>query len=119
MGKVGTGWSRTVSSEIRKKLDTVISPKSKLTKPLRKPKATWVEPTFYAEHHVRRTAARQFVQRTEQRNARFLNAFPPVKVEEAVSDNERRLLLLVLDVGTALAMSGIVVSVLKLVADLA
>ncbi|MCP1778857.1 bifunctional non-homologous end joining protein LigD [Bradyrhizobium barranii subsp. barranii] len=44
MGKVGTGWSRTVSSQIRKQLDTVVSPKSKLTKAIRKPKATWVEP---------------------------------------------------------------------------
>jgi bifunctional non-homologous end joining protein LigD len=25
MGKVGTGWSRTVSSQIRKQLDTVVS----------------------------------------------------------------------------------------------
>lgn len=53
LGKVGTGWSRTVSSEIRKKLDTVVSPKSKLTKPIRKPKATWVEPTFYADVEYR------------------------------------------------------------------
>jgi bifunctional non-homologous end joining protein LigD len=30
MGKVGTGWSRTVSSQIRKQLNTVVSPKSKL-----------------------------------------------------------------------------------------
>jgi len=29
MGKVGTGWSRTVSSRIRKQLDTVVSPKIK------------------------------------------------------------------------------------------
>ena len=28
MGKVGTGWSRTVSSQIRKQLDTVMSPKA-------------------------------------------------------------------------------------------
>src|ERR1700759_3794081 len=28
MGKVGTGWSRSVSSQLRKQLDTVISPKS-------------------------------------------------------------------------------------------
>ena len=40
MGKVGTGWSRTISSQIRKQLDTVVSPKSKLTKPLKKPRAT-------------------------------------------------------------------------------
>jgi bifunctional non-homologous end joining protein LigD len=35
MGKVGTGWSRTVSSQIRK------------------PKATWVEPKFYADVEYR------------------------------------------------------------------
>jgi bifunctional non-homologous end joining protein LigD len=50
---VGTGWSRTVSSQIRKQLNTVISPKSKLTKPIRKPKATWVESTFVAEVEYR------------------------------------------------------------------
>jgi bifunctional non-homologous end joining protein LigD len=48
MGKVGTGWNRTTSSQIRKTLDTVVSPKSKLSKPLRKPKATWVDPVFSA-----------------------------------------------------------------------
>jgi bifunctional non-homologous end joining protein LigD len=53
MGKVGTGWSRTVSSQIRKQLDTVVSPKSKLTKQIRKPKATWVEPMFYADIEYR------------------------------------------------------------------
>jgi bifunctional non-homologous end joining protein LigD len=53
LGKVGTGWSRTVSSEIRKKLNTVVIPKSKLTKPIRKPKATWVEPSFTAEVEFR------------------------------------------------------------------
>jgi bifunctional non-homologous end joining protein LigD len=53
MGKVGTGWSRTVSSQIRKQLDTVVSPKSKLTKPIKKPKAVWVEPAFMAEVEYR------------------------------------------------------------------
>jgi bifunctional non-homologous end joining protein LigD len=53
MGKVGTGWSRTVSSQIRKQLDTVVSPKSKLTRPIKKPKATWVEPSFTAEVEYR------------------------------------------------------------------
>jgi len=53
MGKVGTGWSRTASSQIRKQLDTVVSPKSKLTKPIKKPKATWVEPTFFADVEYR------------------------------------------------------------------
>jgi bifunctional non-homologous end joining protein LigD len=53
MGKVGTGWSRTVSSQIRKQLDTVVSPKSKLSKSLKKPKATWVDPVFTAEIEYR------------------------------------------------------------------
>lgn len=53
MGKVGPGWSRTKSAEIRKALDTVISLKQRLTKPIRKPKATWVEPTFVAEVEYR------------------------------------------------------------------
>ncbi|MGY4573439.1 hypothetical protein [Bradyrhizobium sp. USDA 3256] len=33
--------------------DTVVSPKSKLTKPIRKPKATWLEPKFYADVEYR------------------------------------------------------------------
>ncbi|MDA9445663.1 non-homologous end-joining DNA ligase [Bradyrhizobium sp. CCBAU 21360] len=53
MGKVGTGWSRTTSAQIRKTLDTVVSPKQKLTKTIRKPKATWVEPKFYADIEYR------------------------------------------------------------------
>lgn len=53
MGKVGTGWSRTLSSQIRKQLNTVVSPKSKLTKPVRKPKATWVEPKYFADIEYR------------------------------------------------------------------
>jgi bifunctional non-homologous end joining protein LigD len=53
MGKVGTGWSRTVSGEIRKQLETVVSPKSKLTRPIKKPKATWVEPMFFADVEYR------------------------------------------------------------------
>jgi bifunctional non-homologous end joining protein LigD len=53
MGKVGTGWSRAVSSQIRKQLETVVSPKSKLTKVIRMPKATWVEPKFFADVEYR------------------------------------------------------------------
>jgi bifunctional non-homologous end joining protein LigD len=53
LGKVGTGWNRTVSSRIRKQLNTVVSPKSKLTKQVRKPKATWVEPKFFADIEYR------------------------------------------------------------------
>lgn len=53
MGKVGTGWSRTTSRKLRDALDTVVSPKQKLTKPIKKPKATWVEPKFYADIEYR------------------------------------------------------------------
>lgn len=53
LGKVGTGWSRTVSAQIRKQLETVVSPKAKLTKAIRKPKATWVEPKFFADVEYR------------------------------------------------------------------
>jgi bifunctional non-homologous end joining protein LigD len=53
MGKVGTGWTRTISSQIRKQLDTAVSPKSKLTKQVKKPKATWVDPVFTADIEYR------------------------------------------------------------------
>lgn len=67
MGMVGTGWSRTMSSQIRKQLDAVVSPKSKLTKPIKKPKATWVEPSFVADievprYHLGRIAEGKFLQ---------------------------------------------------------
>jgi hypothetical protein len=47
----------------------VVSPKSKLTKAIKKPKAIWVEPKFCADieyrgHHLGGLASRQFVQKT-------------------------------------------------------
>jgi bifunctional non-homologous end joining protein LigD len=51
------GSSHTVSSQIRKQLNTDVSLKSKLTKPLRKPKATWVEPKFVAADGVLRATS--------------------------------------------------------------
>ncbi|WFU75034.1 hypothetical protein [Bradyrhizobium sp. CB2312] len=53
MGKVGTGWRRTTSRKIRDALDSVVSPKSRLSKQLKRPKATWVEPKFVAEIEYR------------------------------------------------------------------
>ena len=38
MGKVDTGWNRTTSSKIRKALETVVSPKAKLTQRCDEPK---------------------------------------------------------------------------------
>ncbi len=48
-----TGWSRTVSSQISKELGKVVSPKSKLTTPVKKPKATWGETSFVADVEYR------------------------------------------------------------------
>jgi bifunctional non-homologous end joining protein LigD len=45
--------ARVVSSQFRKKLDTVVSPKSKPTKPIKKPKATWIEPKLLADVEFR------------------------------------------------------------------
>ena len=59
MGKVGTGWSRTVSSQIRKQLDTVASPKFKLTKPIKEPKAVWVESSFDCGGRIPRSGRSQ------------------------------------------------------------
>ena len=56
-GKVGTGWSRTVSGQIRKKLETVVTPTSKLTRPIRDAKAIWVEPKFLADVEYRDVTA--------------------------------------------------------------
>jgi bifunctional non-homologous end joining protein LigD len=38
---------------VRTQLDTVVTLKSKLTRPIKKPKATWVEPRFYADVEYR------------------------------------------------------------------
>jgi hypothetical protein len=46
----------------------VVSPKSKLTKPIKKPKAVWVEPSFVAEVEYRditSDAPAEFVQGPE------------------------------------------------------
>ncbi|WFU20598.1 hypothetical protein [Bradyrhizobium sp. CB3481] len=38
---------------MRNQLDTVVSPKSKLMRHIRKPKSTWVEPKFFADVEYR------------------------------------------------------------------
>ncbi|MCC8962478.1 ATP-dependent DNA ligase [Bradyrhizobium sp. Pear76] len=53
VGKVGTGFSRVVSADLRKRLDAIATPKQKLTKPVRKPKARWVEPSLIADVEYR------------------------------------------------------------------
>jgi bifunctional non-homologous end joining protein LigD len=48
-----TRWRALYGSQIRKQLDTMVSLKSKLTKQVKKPKATWVEPKFFASVEYR------------------------------------------------------------------
>lgn len=52
VGKVGTGFNRKSSMDIRRKLDAIVSPKSRLLKTPRL-KATWVEPNLLAEVEYR------------------------------------------------------------------
>src|ERR1700712_356860 len=52
-GKVGTGFTRKASVELRKKLDAIATPKSKLTANIDKPKATWVNPSLLADVEFR------------------------------------------------------------------
>lgn len=53
IGKVGTGFTRTTAADLRRKLDAIATPKQKLTKQVRKPKATWVEPVLIADVEYR------------------------------------------------------------------
>ncbi|WP_247475772.1 non-homologous end-joining DNA ligase [Bradyrhizobium sp. 169] len=53
MGKVGTGWSRTKSAETRKALDTVVSPKQKLTSASRNRRPPGSSRSFFADVEYR------------------------------------------------------------------
>jgi bifunctional non-homologous end joining protein LigD len=53
VGKVGTGFTRATSADLRRRLDAIVTPKAKLTKPVREPKARWVEPTLVAHVEYR------------------------------------------------------------------
>src|SRR4051794_3013032 len=48
-GKVQTGYTHHAASEARERLDPFITNKSPLAVPVKKPKATWVEPVVDAE----------------------------------------------------------------------
>jgi bifunctional non-homologous end joining protein LigD len=47
-GKVGSGFSHKTSMSVRKKLEPLVTKESRLTRKVRKPKAKWVEPKFWA-----------------------------------------------------------------------
>src|SRR4051812_216796 len=48
-GKARSGYTETVARELRERLDPLIRKKSPLSIPVKKPKATWVEPVVDAE----------------------------------------------------------------------
>lgn len=48
-GKVRTGYTETIARELRERLDPLLRRTSPLDVPVKKPKATWVEPTVDAE----------------------------------------------------------------------
>jgi bifunctional non-homologous end joining protein LigD len=53
VGKVGTGFSMKVSADLRRLLDAIETPKSRLTLAVRTPKAKWVEASLFADVEYR------------------------------------------------------------------
>ena len=53
VGKVGTGFTRKTSIDLRKKLDALVTPKTKLSGKVSKPKAVWVNPSLQADVEFR------------------------------------------------------------------
>jgi len=49
VGKVGSGFSHKTSVSVRRQLEAFVTPEQRLTRKVRKPRAKWVEPRFYAE----------------------------------------------------------------------
>jgi len=58
-GKAQTGFRQRMLYELRERLDPYIRPTSPLTVPVKKPKATWVEPAFLAEIEYSAMTAQQ------------------------------------------------------------
>lgn len=56
-----------VSADLRRRLDAIDTPKSKLTQAVRKPKARWVEPTLIAEVEYRDITAEGYLRHSLQR----------------------------------------------------
>jgi bifunctional non-homologous end joining protein LigD len=52
-GKVGSGFSHKTSMSVRRKLEPLVTKESRLTRKVRKPKAKWVEPRYYADVEFR------------------------------------------------------------------
>jgi bifunctional non-homologous end joining protein LigD len=52
-GKVGSGFSQKTSMSVRRALEPLVTKESRLTRKVRKPKAKWVEPRFFADVEYR------------------------------------------------------------------
>jgi bifunctional non-homologous end joining protein LigD len=61
VGKVGTGFTMKVSADLRRRLDAIETPTSRLTRAVRKPKARWVEPMLIAEVEYRDITAEGYL----------------------------------------------------------
>jgi bifunctional non-homologous end joining protein LigD len=61
VGKVGTGFTRQVSADLRKRLDAIATPKTKLTGKVSKPKAVWVDPKLLADVEFRDITAEGYL----------------------------------------------------------
>jgi bifunctional non-homologous end joining protein LigD len=52
-GNSGTGFTFDTARALRERLDPLVAPKSPLTVPVRKPKATWVKPELLVDVQYR------------------------------------------------------------------
>jgi ATP-dependent DNA ligase len=56
-GKAGTGFTAETALKLREWLDPLVVPKSPLSKPVKKPKATWVKPELLVDVEYRAVTA--------------------------------------------------------------
>lgn len=70
IGKVGTGFTRKSSIEIRRKLDAITTAKSPPDKAGENAEATWVEPKFVADVEYRDVAAEGYLRHSSFKGLR-------------------------------------------------
>jgi bifunctional non-homologous end joining protein LigD len=74
VGKVGTGFTRAVAADLRRRLDGLVTPKTKLSGRVNKPKATWVEPELIAEVDYRDITSEGYLRHSSSKGlAKFRN----------------------------------------------
>jgi bifunctional non-homologous end joining protein LigD len=80
-GKARSGYTEAVAREVRERLDPLIMKRSPLSVPVKKPKATWVQPVVQAESN---TAASQMTVFCARRCSRaYAMIFPAVEAQAA------------------------------------